>query len=253
MNLGTPIAIGNTARIFLYENKIVKVFNDFLPNTEAAYEASKQKFAYSCGLSVPEIVDVTIIDGEQAIIMEHIQGKTIGALLSENKDRAEYYMDLSVDIQQTIHMKKADALEPMSYKLSRQIESTPLLNKRQKHALLQKMDTMIYEKRLCHGDFHLFNLILSESNDKVTIIDWVDASAGDIRADVYRTYLLYEQFSVELADLYLCLYCQKSGLCKEDIFQWAPIIAGARLSENVSSENNDRLLKIVNDYYPTIY
>ena len=180
--------------------------------------------------------------------MEHIQGKTIGTLLSENKDRAEYYMNLSVDIQQTIHTKEADALEPMSFKLRRQIESTSQLTKRQKHALIQKMDSMVYEKRLCHGDFHLFNLILSENNNEVTIIDWVDASAGDLRADVYRTYLLYEHFSVEWADLYLHLYCQKSGLCKEDIFQWAPIIAGARLSENVASEKNERLLKIVNEY-----
>ena len=251
MNLGTPIAVGNTAQIFLYENKIVKVFNDYLPHTEATYEANKQKYADSCGLSVPKIIDVRTIEGKQAIIMEHIHGKTIGDLLSENKDQAEYYLNLSVEIQRKIHMKEADALEPMSIKLSRQIESTPQLNKRQKQALLKKMDSIIYEKRLCHGDFHLFNLILSESNNQVTIIDWVDASAGDLRADVYRTYLLYEQFSGELAERYLRLYCQTSGLSKDDIFQWAPIIAGARLSENVSSEKNDRLLKIVNDYCPT--
>ena len=250
MNLGTPIAVGNTAQIFLYENKIVKVFNDYLPDSEAAYEANKQKYVYSCGLSVPKIVDVTTIEGKQAIIMEHIQGKTIGDLLSENKDQAEYYMNLSVEIQRKIHMKKADALEPMSYKLSRQIESTQQLTQRQKHALLQKMDDIIYENRLCHGDFHLYNLILADSNNEVTIIDWVDASAGDLRADVYRTYLLYELFSEELAELYLRIYCQTSGLTKDDIFQWAPIIAGARLSENVSSEKNERLLKIVNDYCP---
>ena len=57
MNLGTPIAVGNTAQIFLYENKIVKVFNDYLPHTEATYEANKQKYADSCGLSVPKIID----------------------------------------------------------------------------------------------------------------------------------------------------------------------------------------------------
>lgn len=248
MNLGTPIAIGNTAQIFLYENKIVKVFKDFLPDTESSYEANKQKFAHSCGLSVPKILDVTKIDGKQAIIMEFIEGKTIGDLLSENRDQTEYYMNISVDIQQKIHMIEADSLEPMSLKLRRQIESAPNLNIRPKNALLQKMDTITYKKRLCHGDFHLFNLIMSDDNNQVTIIDWVDSSAGDLRADVYRTYLLYEQFSVELAEMYLRLYCQKSGLSKEDIFQWAPIIAGARLSENVSSEKNERLMKIVNQY-----
>lgn len=249
MNLGTPIATGNTAQIFLFENKIAKVFNDFLPATESSYEANKQKFAHSCGLSVPEVFDVTTIDGKQAIIMEFVKGKTIGDILSENMEQAEYYMNISIDIQQKIHMIVADSLEPMSLKLSRQIESAQQLDKRHKSALLQKMDTITYKKRLCHGDFHMFNLIMSDNN-QVTIIDWVDSSAGDVRADVYRTYLLYEQFSIELAEMYLRLYCQKSGLSKDDVFQWAPIIAGARLSENVSSEKNERLIKIVNHYCP---
>jgi hypothetical protein len=37
-------------------------------------------------------------------------------------------------------------------------------------------------------------------------------------------------------------------LQKGEIFDWAPIIAGARLSENLSSERSGRLLKIVDQY-----
>ena len=246
MDLGTPIAIGNTAKIYLHKNRIVKVFNDYLPATESSYEANKQKYAYSCGLSVPKILEVTKIDGKQAIIMEYIKGRTIGETLSQNIEHAEYYLSISVDIQQKIHMIVADTLEPMSEKLSRQIKSTDNLDEKQKTALLKRLDTMTFEKRLCHGDFHIFNLIMTDK--KVTIIDWVDSSAGDIHADIYRTYLLYSQVSVELADLYLNLYCEKSGLSKDDVFQWAPIIAGARLSECVSSEKSERLIEIVNHY-----
>ena len=68
MNLGNPIARGNTAKIYLLDNKIIKVFNDFLPNTESINEANKQKYAYSCGLPVPKIFDVTKINGKQAIV-----------------------------------------------------------------------------------------------------------------------------------------------------------------------------------------
>lgn len=248
MNLGTPMAKGNTAKIYLIKNKIVKVFNDHLPNTESAYESNKQKFAYSCGLPVPQILDVTKIDGKQAIIMEYIKGRTIGDILSENKEQAEYFMGISVDVQQKIHKIPVATLESMSDKLKRQITSAVNLDKKYKTALIKKLDSMSYEKRLCHGDFHIYNLIMADN--KVTIIDWVDSSAGDIRADVYRTYLLYSQFSIELAEMYLRLYCEKSGLLKEEIFQWAPIIAGARLSENVSTESSERLLEIVNHYFP---
>jgi len=248
MILGTPIAVGNTAKIYLHKNRIVKVFKDYLPELESSNEANKQKYAYSCGLSVPKILDVTEIDGKQAIIMEYIKGKTMGDILSENMEQAEYYMNISVDIQQKIHLVVADSLEPMTEKLKRQIESVNNLDNRQKSALIQKIDTMTFENRLCHGDYHLFNLIMSDNN--VTILDWVDSSAGDIRADVYRTYLLYLQFSKELADMYLRLYCEKSGLLKDEVFQWAPIIAGARLSESVLSENSERLIDIVNHYCP---
>ncbi|MEG0308517.1 MAG: hypothetical protein RR636_11265 [Clostridium sp.] len=81
MNLGKPIAIGNTATIYLLDNKIIKIFNDSLPETEALYESRKQKLACSYGLPVPEIFDVTTVNEKQAIIMEYIQGQTLGNML----------------------------------------------------------------------------------------------------------------------------------------------------------------------------
>lgn len=243
MDLGQPIAEGNTAYIYHYDNKIVKVFKDFLPNTEADYEANKQRYAHSCGLLVPEIYEVTSIGGKQALIMEFVQGKTLGEILFENMNLSEYYMNISIDLQREIHQVVPDHFEPMVEKLAHQIKLVHQLEEREKSILLQKLNAMTYESRLCHGDFHLYNLI--QANDHVTTIDWVDASSGDIRADVYRSYLLYEQFSEELADLYLNLYCNKSGLSKDEILKWAPIIAGARLAENMSPEENERLLGIV--------
>ncbi|OIK14318.1 aminoglycoside phosphotransferase family protein [Bacillus sp. MUM 13] len=244
MNLGNPIASGNTAEIYLIDNKIVKIFNDFLPDTEAIKEANKQKYAYSCGLPVPEIFEVTKVNGKQAIIMEYARGETLGNLLLKNKEQAEYYLDISVDMQIEIHSIIPDTIELMDDKLHRQIEAAPILNERQKSYLLKELKSITFTNRLCHGDFHLFNLI--KTDNRVAVIDWVDSSSGDIRADVYRTYLLYSQFSSELADMYLRLYCKKSGLLSSEIFQWAPIIAGARLSEHVSAENSERLLKIIN-------
>lgn len=246
MNLGAPIETGNTAKIYLFDNKIIKIFNDNLPATESSYEAAKQKHAYSYGLSVPEVFDVKKINGKQAIIMEYIQGRTMGEILSENRNQMEYLMNLSVDIQLKVHMIVENSLEPMTEKLTRQIKSVQQLDQKYKVALLDKLDSMTFEKRLCHGDFHLYNLIMAEND--VAIIDWVDSSAGDIRADVYRTYLLYSQFSMELAEMYVRLYCEKSGLSFNDIFQWAPIIAGARLAEHVPSENSERLIEIAHQF-----
>ncbi|MEG9297776.1 aminoglycoside phosphotransferase family protein [Mangrovibacillus sp. Mu-81] len=246
MNLTDPIAAGNTAKVYLHENRVVKVFHSHLPEGEAAVEANKQILAHSCGLPVPEIVGVTKIDGRQAIIMEYVKGRTLGELAEADRASAEYFMSLSVDVQLKIHTNSADSLEPMSEKLTRQINASGELSQKQKYLLLGKLASMSNNNRLCHGDFHLNNLIMSKHD--VTIIDWVDSSSGNIPADVYRSYLLYSQVSSKLAELYLRLYCQKSGLQKEQVLDWGPIIAGARLSENVSSERSGRLLKIVDQY-----
>ncbi|MCM3758239.1 aminoglycoside phosphotransferase family protein [Sporosarcina aquimarina] len=247
MNLDNPIALGNTAKIYLSENKIVKVFNDFLPHNESKKEANKQKYAYSCGLPVPKVLDVSIINGKQAITMEYIKGESLGELLLKDKDQAESYLNTSVDMQLKVHSIIPDDFEPMHDKLYRQIEAVTTIGERQKLYLLKKLESFTFESKLCRGDFHLFNLLVADN--EVVIIDWVDASAGDPRADVYRTYLLYSQFSTELAEVYLRLYCDKSGFRRSEVFQWAPVIAGARLSENVSTENSERLIAIINKHW----
>ncbi|MBR9655432.1 hypothetical protein TUN_25110 [Bacillus sp. M21] len=82
----------------------------------------------------------------------------------------------------------------------------------------------------------------------VNIIDWVDASSGDIRADVFRTYLLYAQSHIELADMYLQIYCNNTDLTRDEIFQWAPIISVARFTKKVSPQNEVYLSKLLNQY-----
>ncbi|SCA99578.1 Uncharacterized protein BWINRA5_02990 [Bacillus mycoides] len=218
MNLGNPIAKGNTAEIYLCDNKVVKLFKEYLPNTESLYEARKQKYAYSCGLHVPKVFEVTEIQGRQAIIMEYVEGESVGEFLLNNLSKAEHFISICVSIQQKIHAisVSSDEIEPMEERLYRQINSVHDLDEKQKGNILKKLDLITFEPRLCHGDLHPFNLIMS--NGDVKIIDWVDASSGDIRADVFRTYLLYSQNSVELAEMYLHIYCKKTGLLRDEIF-----------------------------------
>ncbi len=203
MVLGNPIAKGNTAEIYLYDNKIVKLFKEYLPDTESMNEAKKQKYAYSCGLPVPNVFEVTKIQNRQAIIMEYVKGENIGDLLLNNLNEAERYIGLCVNEQKKIHAIRVntDGMEFMRQRLERQIKSGHKLDEKQKENILNMLHSIKFETRLCHGDFHPFNLILSKKN--VNIIDWVDASSGDIRADVFRTYLLYAQTSLELAEVYL--------------------------------------------------
>lgn len=246
VDLGSAIATGNTADVFLYNNKVIKLFKEYLPPTEATYEAKKQKFAYSCGLNVPRVFEVTKINGRQAIVMEYINGETLGQQIQNKMGSVEHYIDIFVNVQKEIHTVKIhqdDEVESMAEKLNRQINSAPTLGEEQKIKLLSRLSSLQYEPKLCHGDLHPYNLLVS--NELISIIDWVDASAGDPRADVCRTYLLISSYSHELAELYLRSYCNRANISKKAILEWMAIIAGARLNEHIPSEENERLMKIV--------
>lgn len=242
MDLGKPVAKGNTAELYLSGDKIIKLFHGGAPDGESAFEAEKQKYARSCGLLVPKVLDVTRINGRQAIVMEYIRGKTLGDKIKENPAEAEHFLKLSVEMQLKIHSTDAGPLELTTEKLSRQIKEARGLDTGCRSALLEKLASMPVEQKLCHGDCHVFNLV--QSDHGIFILDWVDASSGNVRADACRSFLLYLQFSEELAELYLRLYCGASGLSKGEILAWAPVVAGARLSENVPAENAGRLLRI---------
>ncbi|MES5938789.1 MULTISPECIES: phosphotransferase [unclassified Bacillus cereus group] len=248
MNLGNPIAKGNTAEIYLYDTKVVKLFNEYLPDTESINEAKKQKYAYLCGLSVPNVFEVTKIKNRQAIIMEYVKGDSIGDLLLNNLNEAEHYINICVNEQKKIHAIRVntDEMESMRKRLERQIKSVHKLDEKQKGNILNKLHSIKFEPRLCHGDFHPFNLILNNKN--VNIIDWVDASSGDFRADVFRTYLLYSQSSLELAEMYLHIYCSRTGLSRDEVFQWALIIITARFSEKVNPQNEVYLNRLLIQY-----
>lgn len=249
VDLGSAIATGNTADVFLYNNKVIKLFKEYLPPTEATYEAKKQKFAYSCGLNVPRVFEVTKINGRQAIVMEYINGETLGQQIQNKMGSVEHYIDIFVNVQKEIHTVKIhqdDEVESMAEKLNRQINSAPTLGEEQKIKLLSRLSSLQYEPKLCHGDLHPYNLLVS--NELISIIDWVDASAGDPRADVCRSYLLFSSYSHELAELYLRSYCDKTNLSEKAILEWLPIIAGARLNEKISPQETKRVEKIVGQF-----
>ena len=71
---------------------------------------------------------------------------------------------------------------------------------------------------------------------KVYIVDWVAARQGNASADIARTYLLLALESQERADQYLDMFCQKTGTSKKYVLDWVPIVAAARMADNVPEE-----------------
>jgi uncharacterized protein (TIGR02172 family) len=235
------IASGAQADIYKEGTKAIKLFKDYVQKENIEYEVNLQKMAFDYGLPVPEIFDITEINGKFGIVMEYIDGEPLGKIIMENDSKFEEYLLKSIEIQSSIHKIETDKFPFMEDIQKNYILGTNKLTQSDKENILGKIENTSYENKLCHGDFHILNLIQT-SND-IKIIDWVCASSGNPNADICRTYLLYKIYMEEIADIYLETYCKIKKVDKFEIMSWLSIVAGARLGEYVKDENEERILK----------
>lgn len=63
------IAIGNTAEIYERDGQVLKVYPRH-DNETVQHEANNQEYARAFGLPVPNVVEMTEVDGRPAIVME---------------------------------------------------------------------------------------------------------------------------------------------------------------------------------------
>jgi aminoglycoside phosphotransferase (APT) family kinase protein len=86
-----------------------------------------------------------------------------------------------------LHAKSVPDLPRQRERVEARVRSAPL-EARWRDAALRLLDTLPDGDRLCHGDFHPANVILSGAGP--VIIDWPDATSGNPLADVARTLTL---------------------------------------------------------------
>ena len=128
-----------------------------------------------------------------------------------------------------------------------------------KDDLLKGLKAIKQESFICHGDFHAGNIIVD--GERFVAIDWMNCYAGNKEGDLLRTYLmlitpdlpsglgmfqkaLLKFYKKALGRIYLREYLKLSGLKKRRLIKWLPIIAAARLDDNIPSERK-WLLKII--------
>jgi thiamine kinase-like enzyme len=180
--------------------------------------------------------------------MDMVNGTTMNNIISNDILNLKLYINEITDLQLKMHNTNVVGLRKLDEQLRFKILSNNILNSTCKNNLITLLNSFNNDNKLCHGDFHLLNLI--KTNNNIVIIDWIDATIGNPEADICRTYMLYLLYKEDIADLYLNDYCKKSNKSKKDIVKWLPIIAGARLYENKENEyeqllnwiNNNKLL-----------
>ncbi len=226
MNLDRIIAVRTNKTVFRDGNRVIKVFDSDFTKAEVLNEALNQALVEETGLHIPGIIEVTSIDGKLAIVSEYIKGKTLAQLMSENPAEKADYVSLMVKLKREIFSKNVPTLPKLRDKLHRKICEAKL-DATVRFDLHNRLDAMPKHTELCHGDFNPSNITITEDGTPY-ILDWSHAAAGDAAADVAQTYFmfLYER-DADSAERYLALFCSESGVDRDYIKSWLPIVAAA--------------------------
>ena len=237
---------GATTKIYRDGGKAIKLYVNAPPN-EVENEAKLQTFAAKAGLPVPVVFGVREIDDSMtALDMEYIPGKPIMQERMDKEERRDAIVTLA-KLQCMVHAINADGLPKQVDRLAWKIGQNTHIEQPMKDKLLSlfnRLDTGA--NRLCHGDFHPLNILYD--GNKHWIIDWVDTTAGNPLADACRTYLIFKQFMTRSAGIYLRCFCEEAGVKQEDILAWMPVIAAARLSENMDDKARAMVWKTIDEF-----
>lgn len=239
--LGPPLGAGKEAEIYAYRpGWVVKLTRWRRDHAPARREDAILRALAPTGLA-PATDGVVQIDERWGVVMERMEGSVLTDRLAA-PGGADEVLGMMVGLHRRMHMLAAPpGLAPLKDRLVRNITGTRLLDEATRQRLLNALPGLPDGDRLCHGDFHPLNIM--GTGDAARIIDWLDANAGDPAADVCRTFVLVGSVQPDLAARYLDAYCNVAGLDRMAVYAWLPVVAAARLAENVPEET-ERLLAL---------
>ncbi|SMC24435.1 Phosphotransferase enzyme family protein [Andreprevotia lacus DSM 23236] len=237
------LGTGARARVIRDSDDALKLYQPETDKASVFYEAYIHALIEPTGLPIAKIHAVEQRDGQWALRMDLIGGPLLADAFLRQADQVPVLLQRFVELQQRIHRQRLalpcrlkTLLQGKLARLADQLPSDLLRQLAEQLAALPDGDA------LCHGDYHPLNVIVNEAG--LHVIDWFDASLGDRAADVCRSYLILRIHAPPLAAAYLEIYCATAGIAQQDVLRWLPVIAAARLTEELSAER-DALLALL--------
>jgi len=229
---GQVVGHGAQATVYAKGDFAVKLYREGYPKEEVFTEAFNMAYLERAGFPGPKVYEILFINGRFGLRMDRVKGKPVASLMSEAKedpDKLKEILSGLVDLQCYLH-KHIDA---GGWALDAKLRLRDLLTRSSKltdtlrASLLRILDGLPDGRTLCHCDFHGDNLFFD--GKEYMVIDLQAACKGNPAVDAACTYVSYCFADKALADLYLSLYCEKSGIPRDNIMEWLPVYAGALL------------------------
>jgi uncharacterized protein (TIGR02172 family) len=255
--LDPPIAIGFTAEVYAWKDgQVLKLFNQGISESNVEKEARLARIVHASGLPVPAVGEVVKIGERFGLEYERVIGTSMLQLFMSKPWRSSFYARMLAELQADMHTRSLTGLPSQREILSWKIRHASLLSESLRQAVLTALDNLPEDDKLCHGDFHPNNILLTRLGP--VIIDWIDATQGSPILDVARSTLLFgggplppgipARWLVKLLRdrfyrTYLKRYFQINPGDSQQLSHWIPVVAAARLNENIHYDE-PRLLAI---------
>ncbi len=246
-DLGKPIAIGRTAEIYSWNDGwVLKLFHNWFELEDIKFEQKIAKHVHESGLPVPAVGDILNVNGRNGLLYERIGGQNMWEVMQKQPWRVISLAENTARLHSNMH---ANALRPdlplQHHRLENKLRRGNCLSESLKKYFLTAFSDLPIGDSICHGDFHPGNILLSPKH--TIIIDWIDASLGNPLADLARTSIIIlgataspqiPQFPMKiLVKLFHSVYLRTYFLLRpggeKEYRCWLPVIAAARLSENI--------------------
>ncbi|HEX5808749.1 MAG TPA: aminoglycoside phosphotransferase family protein [Anaerolineales bacterium] len=260
ISMSTPIAEGRTAEIYLWDERhILKLYREWCPPDWVEYEARIGRAVYEAGVPTPATGEIVEVAGRRGLLYERIEGKS---MLQEINARPWTLLKQAralAELQATINRQSISGLPLYTDRLNYDIRHTEHLDQRLQTEALALLGSLPSGTNLCHGDYHPGNVLITQNGP--VVIDWITASAGSPWADAARTSLILTIGAKAAGDqvrpivrlairLYHRIYLGRYNALMLDpnheLERWMPVIAAARLSENIIPER-EALIRIVKE------
>lgn len=244
-NLGKPIAYGRTAEIYAWQQGwVLKLFYDWFDLQSIEYEARLSQAIYSSGLPVPAVGEILQVKGRNGLIYERVDGISMWDDLAQNPWKLYSLACKTAALHAQMHAIISQAHFPRQRQcLVEKIRRANAIPADLQRQALEALDELPDGDRLCHGDFHPGNILITSQGE--VIIDWIDATGGNPLADLARTTILargavacqMKGLQKPMVSLFHAIYIRQYFKLRPggetEYQQWLPLVAAARLSENI--------------------
>ena len=257
---GTLIGKGRDAEVLYWgNNQVLKLFWDEIPKNRIDFEFKASKLVKKYYKYVPKVYDRVVMKGREGITYEFIDGKTMVEIIKKSPLKIGKFAKVLAKLHNEMHQLEIPVIRSQKDYFEQRIQNIQLLSKDQKKIIINYLKNLSSGSILCHGDFHMENVLISESGP--IIIDWSNINVGNHHADVARTlYILkhsHDPSSSQQSSLmnfitkffrnysvkkYFNNYKRLRKVSLKEVRKWNLIVYAVRLGEEIAEEQ-DFLLK----------